>query len=80
VDDFFLDPEFWHALGCGLGWDYEVMTVQAVENGRSTLVTRAGQHWLYHWHRFIDHLAAGKTPAAFFESLPCAETVGKPGA
>jgi len=80
VEETFLDPDFWHALGWGLGWDHEVMTIQAVENGRSTLVTRAGQHWLSHWHRFIDHLAAGKTPAAFFESLPCAETVGKPGA
>ena len=36
--------------------------------------------WRFHWHRFIDHLAAGKTPEAFFESLPCSETVGKLGA
>jgi hypothetical protein len=45
------------------------MTVHKVENGRPTVVTRTGQHWLYHWHRFIDHLAEGKTAASFFESL-----------
>ena len=39
------------------------------ENGRPTMVTRAGQHWLSHWHRFIDHLAAGKSPEAFFDTL-----------
>src|SRR5262245_59343157 len=80
VEEAFLDPTFWQALGHALVWDHAVMTVPTVENGRSTLGTRAGHHWLSHWHRFIDHLAAGKTPAAFFESLPCSETVGKPGA
>jgi len=80
VEETFLDPDFWQALGRGLGWDQAVRTVHAVENGRSTIVTRARQHWLSHWHRFIDHLAAGKTPEAFFESLPCSETVGKLGA
>ncbi len=80
VADMFLDPHFWRALGRGLGWDQEVRTVHAVENGRSTIVTRARQHWLSHWHRFIDHLAAGNTPEAYFESLPCSETVGKLGA
>ncbi len=80
VEETFLDPAFWQALGRGLGWDHEVMTVHAVENGRSTIVTRAGHHWLSHWHCFIDHLAEGKTPEAFFESLPCSETVGKHGA
>jgi hypothetical protein len=69
VADTFLDPRFWHALGRGLGWEKEVMTVHEVENGRSTLVTRAGQHWLYHWHCFINHLAEGKTCEAFFAAL-----------
>jgi hypothetical protein len=69
VAETFLDPHFWHALGRSLGWEQEVMTVRAVENGRSTLVTRAGQHWLYHWHRFIDYLATGQTPEAFFATL-----------
>ena len=80
VADTFLAPHFWHALGRGLGWEHDVRTVHAVENGGSTLVTRAGHQWLSHWHRFIDHLAEGHPPEAFFESLPCSETVGKHGA
>lgn len=79
VAETFLDPRFWHALGRGLGWKQKVMTVPAVENGRSTLVTRAGQHWLYHWHRFIDHLAAGETPEAFFVALTSSQPGGNKG-
>ena len=69
VEETFLDPDFWHALGRALAWEHPVMTMHTVENGRATIVTRAGHHWLTHWHRFIDHLAAGKTPEAFFETL-----------
>jgi len=65
----FLDPLFWQALGRALGWDHAMTTVHAVENGRPTIVTRAGHHWLSHWHRFIDDLAEGKTAESFFESL-----------
>lgn len=25
--------------------------------------------WLFHWHRFIDHVAFGKDPESFFASL-----------
>jgi hypothetical protein len=74
VAETFLDPQFWLALGRGLGWEQAVRTVQAVENGRPTVVTRAGQHWLSHWHHFIDHLAEGKTPEAFFDTLPFPQT------
>jgi hypothetical protein len=80
VAETFLDPAFWQALGKGLEWEQDLRTVHAVENGRATIVTRAGHHWLSQWHRFIDHLAEGHPPAAFFERLPCSETVGKPGA
>jgi hypothetical protein len=69
VAETFLDPHFWLALGRGLGWDQAVRTVHAVENGRPVLVTRAGQPWLSHWHCFIDYLAEGKTPEAFFATL-----------
>jgi hypothetical protein len=69
VAETFLDPHFWLALGQALEWDQAVRTVPTVEHGRPTLVTRAGQHWLSHWHRFIDHLAAGKSPEAFFDTL-----------
>jgi hypothetical protein len=66
----FLDPRFWQALSRALAWDHAVRTVRAVENGRPTVVTRAGHHWLSCWHRFIDCLAEGQTPAFFFKSLP----------
>ena len=69
VEETFLDPDFWHALGRALAWDHEVMTVHEVAYGRSTIVTRAGQHWLYHWHRFLDFLAEGKTAEDFFATL-----------
>jgi len=69
VAETFLDPQFWLALGGALEWDQAVRTVHTVEKGRPTIVTRAGQHWLAHWHRFIDHLAAGKSPEAFFDTL-----------
>lgn len=25
--------------------------------------------WLFHWHRFIDHVAFGHDPESFFASL-----------
>jgi hypothetical protein len=49
-----LDKEFWEALGRGLGWPYKDVE----------MVT-----WKTQWHRFIDHLAAGKDPAEFFARL-----------
>jgi len=70
VEETFLDPQFWQALGRALGWNHAMITVHEVENGRPTVVTRARQHWLYHWHRFLDFLAEGKTAEDFFKSLP----------
>jgi len=69
VEETFLDPMFWQALGQALGWDHRLMTVHAIENGRATIVTRARHRWLTHWHRFIDHLAEGQDAASFFASL-----------
>ena len=66
---YLLETSFWEALGRALGWDHAMTTVRAVENGRPTIVTRAGHHWLSHWHHFIDDLAEGKTAESFFESL-----------
>ena len=66
---YLLETSFWEALGRALGWNNETITVHAVENGKPTIVTRIQQHWLSHWQRFIDHIAAGKTPESFFESM-----------
>ena len=78
VADTFLDAHFWRALGCALGWEHAVRTVRTMDNGRPTMVTRAGQQWLSHWHRFIDHLAAGNPPDTFFATLPFPQTRESP--
>jgi hypothetical protein len=77
VADTFLDPHFWYALGRGLGWDQAVRTVHAMENGRATLVTRTGHHWVSCWHLFIDCLIEGKTAEDFFASVPCPRDQGE---
>ena len=74
VADSFLDPHFWQALGRRSGWDQAVKTVQTVENGRATLVTRTGADWVSSWHQFIDCLVAGQTAEDFFASVPCPAT------
>lgn len=56
VNHFLLDPLFWQSLGKGLGWG----------KGRPGLLI---YEWLYHWHKFIDHLASGKDPEEFFSQL-----------
>jgi hypothetical protein len=76
VADTFLDPHFWQALGRGLGWEQALQTVHAVENGRATLVTRTGPHWVASWHHCIDCLVEGKTAADFFENVSCPRDQG----
>ena len=58
----YLDPDFWRALGSELGW----------EDGVSEAEWKAGkgrQNWKDVWHKFIDHLAAKKSPDSFFKDL-----------
>jgi len=69
VERLFLDPLFWQALGRALGWDHAIKTLHVVVNGRPTMVTKTGQSWLSHWHRFLDFLAEGKTSEEFFTQL-----------
>jgi len=56
-----LDPHFWRALGLALGWHERVETKCLIYE----------QWWRQPWHRFIDHLADGHTPEAFFACMPC---------
>jgi hypothetical protein len=69
VEESFLDPCFWQALGRTLAWDHAIKTLHVVDNGRPTMVTTTGQSWLSHWHSFVDCLAEGKTPEDFFAQL-----------
>lgn len=64
-----LDPTFWQCLGKSLGWD-NLMFCPVCSNG----IGRDGdesfcEKWKYHWHKFINHLADGKSPNDFFTEL-----------
>ena len=61
VKEALLDPHFWRALGLALGWHERVATQCLIYE----------QWWRQPWHRFIDHLADGYTPEAFFARVPC---------
>ena len=73
-----LDPKFWQALGRALGWEKQVCAKcgYPAENlgvycgGCDTeLDIIPYPEWLYHWHRFVDHLAEGKPADEFFAVL-----------
>jgi len=61
----FLDPSFWQSLGKALRWGENEMLLQWAHDG----VPIGDTHWLYQWHRFIDHLAGSGTAESFFETL-----------
>jgi len=56
-------PEFWQALGKGLGWTG--VAAYYMNDPKRT----PKELWLFEWHRFIDHLAEGKDIESFFTSL-----------
>ena len=80
VAETFLDPVFWRALGRVLRWQgnippdfalhWDVIDDRVHENIAHDLLVKGIPMWLYHWHRFVDYLAEGKTPEDFFASLP----------
>ena len=55
----FLTLRFWQMLGKALEWDKEPSDSQYW-----WMMT-----WQANWHRFIDHLAKGKSAEAFFAKL-----------
>lgn len=62
VEQTFLDPDFWQALGWVLEWDHPVRTVHAVEHGRATIVTQAGAHGVSYCRRYAEvepHIKTG---------------------
>lgn len=54
-----LDPLFWQSLGKALGW-----TIEAEDS-----IWKDQEEWKMAWHRFLDHLTAGKDPEEFFTNL-----------
>jgi hypothetical protein len=61
-----LDPLFWQSLGKALGWRGLIVGQYLYP---APYQTHGIPEWLYHWHRFIDHLAARKPPEDFFKEL-----------
>lgn len=55
-----LDPLFWQCLGKALGWD--------AGNYSEDENSYKGE-WEKVWHRFINHLAEGKSADEFFNSF-----------
>jgi hypothetical protein len=62
---FLLAPSFWQSFGEAMGWRENEMLLQWANDN----VPIGDTHWLYQWHRFIDHLAEGNTAKSFFETL-----------
>ena len=65
----FLDPLFWQALGKILGWEKQFGNYSEKETKRLLEKGALIPRWLYQWHRFIDHLAEGKSVESFFREL-----------
>jgi len=68
----FLDPSFWQSIGEALGWKEFVgendFPSCGFSGGRDSFQFGDAE-WKYQWHRFIDHLAEGKTAKSFFEFM-----------
>lgn len=67
-----LDRERWIEAGKSLGWDgrtccdrcgKECWQIRGACRDRQLI-----QVWKYHWHRFIDDLAEGKSIDSYFET------------
>ena len=69
VQETFLDPAFWRALGRALSWDAPCDLTITCAHGDEECQRCHGYYWMYQWHCFIQHIANGQPPAAFFASL-----------
>jgi len=61
----FLDPKVWEALGKSFGWNKYESWMRCINCGG----VLDENNWLYQWHKFIDHLANGKSAESFFEKF-----------
>jgi hypothetical protein len=75
TEETFLDPRFWQALGCALGWNEACDLVITCVHGEEECYSRRGYYWMYQWHCFIQAIADGNTPEAFFAHLLSAQTM-----
>lgn len=77
------DPLFWQCLGKSLRWEKKMVVRRGTVIGNFMCENKGirfyGEEmgcgmdylnpWVYHWHRFIDHLAEGKDAGEFFNTL-----------
>jgi len=68
-EKIFLDPSFWQSLGKAMGWFEVTMKVDPPKEKTLTIQKPNSTMWKVHWHRFIDHLAEGKSPEDYFKNL-----------
>jgi hypothetical protein len=69
VHETFLDPAFWQALGRALGWEEACELALTCVHGHEECRQCHTYYWMYQWHCFIQQIAHGHTPDAFFASL-----------
>jgi hypothetical protein len=77
VEETFLDPTFWQALGYALGWSEACDLAISCMHGEEECQNYRGYYWMYQWHCFIQAIADGKTPEGFFARFPSAEGRGR---
>jgi len=70
VEETFLDPRFWQALGRALGWQETCELALSCVYGHEECRRYHGAYWMYQWHCFIQAIADGQTPEVFFANLP----------
>ena len=75
TEETFLDPQFWQALGRTLGWSEACDLSITCAHGHEECQRCHGYYWMFQWHRFIQAIAEGNTPDAFFEDLTSSPTV-----
>ena len=69
MEETLLDPRFWQALGRALGWSEVCDLVIICVHGEEECQRCRGYYWMFQWHCFIQAIANGNTPEAFFARL-----------
>src|SRR4029453_6753152 len=80
TEETFLDPRFWQALGRALGWSEVCDLTIICVHGEEECSRCRGYYWMYQWHCFIQAIADGNTPGAFFARLTSSQTPRKQSA
>ena len=75
TEETFLDPHFWQALGRTLGWSERCDLAITCVHGEEECRQCRGYYWMFQLHCFIQAIAEGNTPEAFFEHLPILQTI-----